>query len=162
MSRTKIIISLIAILVVLTGIVVARRINLGPNENGETARDVVITELRIGTPQSAAEVTRPDPKLRQQSNYSTEDPIALRLVAANSLASNTEVSVRLLDENRAVHELTPSQITIQPGTSTYCCWTVTEPGTYTLQVFRPEKVISSLPLIITRATGGPPPSLLNP
>jgi hypothetical protein len=162
MSRRILITGLEAIAVILIGIMVAWQISLGPNENGEPARDIVITELRIGTPQSAAEITRPDPKLRQQSNYSTEDPIALRLVTTNALASNTEVSVRLLDENRAVHELIPSQITIQPGTSTFCCWTVTQPGEYTLQVFRPEKVISSLPLIITRATGAPPPSLLNP
>lgn len=141
------------------GFGIASRINLATPVplKAPASRELVIAELTLGTPLDPAERVKKNPKLRQAPAYTTADPLALRVTTEKSVTRPFTVSVRLLTPAGNVVELTPSQVTLAPGTSAFCCWQVEQAGTYTLQIFRPEKVITSLPLLIEQAITRPTP-----
>lgn len=145
----------------LGGVYFASKIDISQPLHVQTpeGRQLIITEITLGTPIDAAEVTARNPKLRQLAVYSTADPLALRITTDAAVTEPFTVSARLLTPAGAVVELTPTQATFEPGTSSFCCWLVSQPGKYTLQIFRPEKVITSLPLVIKQAPVQPKPLL---
>lgn len=147
-----------ALAVIGLGVFYAWRIELLPAPPNNV-QDTIITEIKVGTPISPSEVRQPNPRLRLQSTYSTEDPIAARFTTSTELTAPTQVSIRLLDSSRGVVDLMPSQITLQPGSTTYCCWTIPTSGKYLLQFFRPENVITSIPLEIYSSASGRNPLL---
>lgn len=136
--------------VVLLGIFIAVRIDRSRAINiaAPAGRELIISAITLGTPLDAAEAARPEPRLRQRASYTTTTPIALRITADPAVTYDFTVSTRLVTTTGTIIELDPSQATFRPGTSTFCCWHIDEPGKYTLQIFRPEKVITSLPLLI--------------
>lgn len=116
----------------------------------------IITEITVGTPLNAEEAKRPDPKLRQATAYEINQPLALRIKLNPQIQEPVQVGVRLLTEQGTIVELDPSKVTLAPGTTTYCCWQVDRPDTYLMQIFRPEKTITSIPLIIRPGFGAAP------
>lgn len=114
----------------------------------------LIEEIILGTPRSASQTQVANPKLRSKSDYSTTEGLALRVVTNQPVEAPVTVSVRLVDDKGVIHPLEPSTLQFSQVKTTFCCWTISEAGTYTLQVFRPDASITSIPLKIMAAPKG--------
>lgn len=149
-KRRVLIASLAVAATILLGITVASQFDLSTplKVTAPEGHELIITEITLGTPLNAGEATKPAPKLRQAAAYTPSEPLALRITTDPQVAETTSVSVRLVNQNGEITELDPSQVTLSPGTSTYCCWLVNRPGDYIMQIFRPERIITTLPLTI--------------
>lgn len=124
----------------------------GPQVIGDDqAQGAIITEITLAGLRTPAEETRQNPTLKQQNNYQTGEPLALRITTSETVKDVTQISVRLLDKGGGIHELSPSSLEFQPGTSTFCCWRINEPGSYTFQIFRPERTVTTIPITIQGA-----------
>lgn len=143
------------------GIIIASRIDVSQPLHVQTpeGRDLIVSEITLGTLLDATQANQKNPKLRQQDSYTTADPLALRITTNVEVTAPFSVGARLLTPEGTVVELVPSSVTFAPGTSSFCCWIVPQPGHYTLQLFRPEKIITSLPLLIEKASARPRPLL---
>lgn len=117
-------------------------------QEGSEDSSAIITEITLAGLHSIQEETKENPVLRQKTVYQTGEPLALRITTAEGVREPVEVSVRLLDPNGGIHDLSPSSATFQPGTSTFCCWRISEPGKFTLQIFRPERVVTTIPITV--------------
>lgn len=120
-------------------------------ENGQNPQ-AVITEITLAGLRTPAEETRQNPTLKQQNNYQTGEPLALRITTAESVTDAIQLSVRLLDKGGGIHDLSPPSVEFKPGTSTFCCWRINDPGSYTFQIFRPERTVTTIPLTIQGAS----------
>ncbi len=160
-AKRTLAIAVIVALIVLTGIFIATQIDLTTplTFEEEGGRPLIIEQLTLGALLSPEEATKPNPKLRQAASYAAGESLALRVTTDPSVTQPFTISVRLLAENGQIIELSPSQATFQPGTSTFCCWQAQESGTFSFQIFRPEKIITSLPIVITPANTIPKPLL---
>lgn len=139
------------------GVLIGLRINLNRATQLTTpvGRPPILTEITVATLLRPEQEGQPDPALKQQINYATDDPLALRITTDPSIQEPVEVGVRLMNEEGEIIGLDPPSFTIAPGTTTTCCWKVKKEGTYLLQILRPEKLITSVPLIIVKKGGGP-------
>lgn len=146
---------------VLLGIFIASRLDISQPLHVQTpeGRDLIVSEITLGTLLDPTQANQKNPRLRQQDSYTTADPLALRITTTPEVTASFSVGARLLTPEGTVVELVPSSVTFSPGTSSFCCWTVPQSGHYTLQLFRPEKVITSLPLLIEQASARPRPLL---
>lgn len=122
---------------------------------GENIQDTIITEIKLGALLREDEATKSNPKIKQKESYVAGEPLVMRVTTDPSIKSPVQLGVRLLTEVGTIIELSPSSVEFKPGTTGFCCWQVEEAGTYTLQIFRPEKVISTIPLKITPAFKSP-------
>ncbi len=113
-------------------------------------RQPLFTDLRLGTPVRASFATQKNPPIKQKADYTVNEPIMLQGTTAATVTSPISVSVRLVDTTSKITDLKPSKVSLSPGTSSYCCWTIDTPGTYTIQVLRPDSITTSLPITITR------------
>lgn len=115
-----------------------------------TSGTVRLSDITLGIPDGAIPADGGVPsRLKQEARYTTADQLALRFVAEVVGGVPGAVSVRLIDDHGTIQPLQPDRIPIRPGMSGYCCWIIPKPGTYHLQIFRPEGGITSLPLEIT-------------
>lgn len=148
----------LAIGVVILGIIVATQIELVDSLRFQMSGDrpLTITEITLGMLADPTQRDEPLPRLRQRSGsvYFTTDPLALRLTTDPSVTQSYTIGVRLITDTGEIVDLNPSYVTLPPGTGGYCCWTVEREGTYLLQIFRPERTITSLPLTIRAAPAG--------
>ena len=113
------------------------------------SREIMLSEITIGTLQRAEDATRENPPLFQQSTYSGGALLGMRVITQPNVVKPIEIAVRLLQKSGAIIELDPSSATFAPGTSTFCCWELPkDSGDYTLQMFRPDGIISTFPLRI--------------
>lgn len=119
-------------------------------ENGD-GQEVLIEEITLAGLRTPAEANKQNPALRTQNQYLTGEPLALRIKTANGVRDDVQISVRLIKDPGGIVQLAPSSVSFEPGTSTFCCWQIAEPGQYTLQIFRPDRNITSLPLLIRQA-----------
>lgn len=110
----------------------------------------LFTDLRLGTPVRATFATQKNPPIKQKTDYTVNELIMLQATTNTSVTSPVSVSVRLVDSASKITSLTPSSVTLDPGTSSYCCWNITTPGKYIIQVLRPDSITTSLPITITR------------
>lgn len=140
---------------VIAGIWYAKTIRLEEQNAARTIvpTDRVIASIMIGALKSPAEAEDLNPRLEQKSAYTTDDQLVMRITSEPAVREPFEVGVRLLEQSGKVVEIEPPSVTFQPGTSSFCCWQVTTEGNYTLQIFRPEKVISTIPLVVKQAFG---------
>lgn len=124
-----------------------------PNTNQQLGNGniPIITEITLGTPLNAEEAKKSAPKLRQQSAYDINQPLALRVQLNPQIQSSIQVGVRLITEQGKIIELDPPTITLAPGASTFCCWQINQPNIYSMQIFRPEKTITSIPVTIRQS-----------
>ncbi|HSX24743.1 MAG TPA: hypothetical protein VLG69_02150 [Candidatus Andersenbacteria bacterium] len=113
----------------------------------------VFSDLRIGTVVRESFATQKNPPIKQKSDYSTKDLIMLQGTTSDSVTAPVTVTVRLKDAAQTIIPLTPDSVTLDPGKNEYCCWTIPTVGDYTMQVLRPDGIITNLPLKITPATG---------
>lgn len=115
----------------------------------ETGREVIISEITLASLRTADEANKKNPALKQQNNYPAGEPLAMRVTTAANVTEPIQVSVRLLSSEGSIVPLSPASVEFQPGTSTFCCWKIDAPGKYQLQIFRPERTVTTLPLTIT-------------
>ncbi|MEX1111882.1 MAG: hypothetical protein WEC84_00305 [Candidatus Andersenbacteria bacterium] len=136
------------------------RMNGAPT--GGPINPTAISEILVGVRSGENIMDPANPHIRQKDSYGAGEPIMVRVTTTNAVSAPYTLSARLLTQNRTVIPLNPGQVTLQPGTSTFCCWTIEEAGQYTLQLFRPEGVITGVPLTITQVNEGQrPPQLLR-
>lgn len=113
-------------------------IELGPGAATKPA-PLALREINVGTPvkpPTAENVWKATDRLTQKRQYTTADPLALRVVSAEPPAASVTLNVRLLREDGSVYTLEPETITVAGGTGGFCCWHIETPGSYKWQVFR--------------------------
>ncbi|MBI3251613.1 MAG: hypothetical protein HYZ62_01745 [Candidatus Andersenbacteria bacterium] len=111
----------------------------------------IISEIQLGALASPEEASKQNPRFIQKEAYTTDDALVMRITSAPQAPDSFEVGVRLLTPTGSILQLMPSSATFEAGTSSFCCWNITQAGDYTLQIFRPEKTVSTLPLLIRQA-----------
>ncbi len=111
---------------------------------------VYISDLRIGTPVRPEFASQQNPPIKQKTEYTVHEPIMLRATTADDAEDAVSVQVRLINETSSIVSLNPSTVSFEPGTNSFCCWTVDTPGQYTMQVFRPNGAVTTLPLKIVK------------
>jgi hypothetical protein len=143
----------IALVAIVAGVFIASRLTLpGISSPQETPRaSLIIREIILGTPTNASEASKPNPVLRQQATYQTNQPLALRLTTQAATAQSFTIQVRLLTDKGNVVILKPASLTMRSGVGAYCCWQISQEGKYSFQVFRPDGGITSIPLTIIKA-----------
>lgn len=110
----------------------------------------LIENIAVGALTRPDEAQKPNPKFEQKLTYDTKDKFVMRIVTTAAVTQPFEVGVRLLTPAGKVVEMNPSSVTFKPGTSSFCCWSIDKEGSYTLQIFRPEKTVSTIPLTIKK------------
>lgn len=140
-------------LIIVSGILVAQFVSMNkfdsaPVHNTEV-KELIITEMILAGLATPDQATVKNPNIRQSPSYATGQPLALRITTASNVTRSIEISARLLTESGEIKNIDPSSVSFEPGTSTFCCWQINEPGAYRLQIFRPEKTITTIPVIIT-------------
>lgn len=137
----------------IAGVIYATRLKIADHNSAGLAEisQVQIAEIVLGTPSSPTQLKAKDPILKQQAYYTTADPLALRVTTTAAVTQPFQMNVRLLLPDGSIMPLDPPNATFQPGTSTHCCWLIKKPGNYTLQIFRPEHIVSTIALNIQEA-----------
>lgn len=118
-------------------------------------KQTIIAEIVLAALADPATRDQENPPLQQHPTYTTQDLLALRITTQAGVTSPVQMGARLLTEAGTVVELDPPSMTLPPGQSTFCCWQVEAAGTYTLQLFRPEGIITTIPLTIRPALTQP-------
>lgn len=151
-----------AILIIIVGTIIANKIELTPESKKIVLRDLQISEITVGALTNPSEATKTEPKLRQKREYSTADQIALRVVTTPSVNRTIQLTARLIDPTGKIVELQPTTVSFEPGTSTFCCWNFPTAGSFNLQIFRPEQIITSIPVVVRTAANNEPKILIGP
>lgn len=155
--QKRIAVALIALAIV-GGILIAQWVNTrilresveAPTQESQQA---IISEIILASLIDPNQREQENPALRQSASYTTADFLALRITTRPEVISPVQLGARLRTEAGAIVELDPPSMTLPPGQSTFCCWQVMQEDTYTLQLFRPEGIITSIPLRIRKASG---------
>lgn len=126
------------------------RLSQEVSEVASVPAGAIIEHIAVGALTRPEEAQKPNPKFEQKQTYDTNDQLVMRITTTKDVTSSFEVGVRLLTRSGGVIEMKPPAATFKPGVSSFCCWNVKEAGTYTLQIFRPEKTISTMPLVIQK------------
>jgi hypothetical protein len=133
--------------VALLGIVFAGYIDRPPpdiaTDQLSNFKPAIITEITVGALARPELAESMNPPIQQRPFYTTADQLVMKVTTAENIVEPIEVNVRLLTTEKRVTELDPPSVKFQPGTSSFCCWRIESPGDYTLQIFRPEKIVSS-------------------
>lgn len=160
--RNRIVIGLL-ILTAGIGVLIAQWIDSRnqPTATSSKPKQNLVSEIILATLVDPTKANTPNPQLRQFSSYTTADPIALRITTQPSITVPLQFNARLLTTNGSVVNLAPSTFVAQPGQSIFCCWQIDQPGDYTLQIFRPEGSITSIPFTIRAASSIPHAQLFN-
>lgn len=151
--RSRIFLALFA-LAAIGGILLAQWISTQRLKNVSTSttnvRQTIISEIILAALTDPSRRAEKAPPLRQSNTYTTDNLLALRITTEPSITSPIQLGARLLTEKGLIVELDPPSFTLPPGVSTFCCWQVAQAGVYTLQLFRPEGIITSIPLTIIK------------
>lgn len=110
----------------------------------------LFSDLRLGTPVRAEFAKQKNPPIKQKTEYTTSEPIMLLGTTTSSATKPVEVHVRLVNEQSTIISLKPASVTFDLGTNSYCCWKIETPGQYVLQIFRPDSVVTRLPIKIVK------------
>ncbi|OGY37225.1 MAG: hypothetical protein A3E36_01355 [Candidatus Andersenbacteria bacterium RIFCSPHIGHO2_12_FULL_45_11b] len=113
----------------------------------------VFIDLRVGTVVRESFASQKNPPIKQKSDYSTKDLLMLQGTTADGVTSPVTVTVRLRDAAQSIIPLVPESVTLDPGKNEYCCWNIPTVGNYTMQVLRPDGIITNLPIKIIPAAG---------
>lgn len=153
--RPRIILALLALAAV-SGVLLAQyigRIRLQQvEETVIPGRQAIISEIILAGLADPTRRDEPNPPLRQTPTYTTKDYIALRITTLPEITKPIQMGARLLTDKGAIIELDPPSFTLPPGQSTFCCWQIPEAGTFTVQLFRPEGIITTIPIKIRQAS----------
>lgn len=121
-----------------------------PAQQTGSKQNPLFSDLRIGTPVRPSFATQKNPPIKQKTEYTASEPIMLQGTTTAAATGPVEVTVRLVDEKSAIVSLSPSKATFGLGTNSYCCWNIQTPGQYTMQVFRPDSIVTRIPLKIVK------------
>ncbi len=112
-----------------------------------SGREIIIDEIVVGAVAKDA-VGQPNPALQVKADYFMDEPLGIRITPKEDFGDPIEIHARLLKASGQVVELDPPSVTLQLGQYTFCCWRLNEAGKFSLQLFRPEGVITTIPLAI--------------
>lgn len=126
------------------------------------ASGALISEILLGSRAGVNPADPDNPRIKQKNVFVAGEPIMLRVTTTKTVSAPYTISVRLRDNKQVIHPLTPELITLQPGKSTFCCWTVAEPGDYILHLLLPNGPTTTIPIEITRAPTINTSTLKNP
>lgn len=159
-AQIKLIIALVlAVAVIGAGIWFAQRLDIyGTSQSSNQSATISRIIFGVVKPLDNGQTRAVD--VKEQSSYMTTDKLSLRVTSSSSKPTDLSFNVRLLDQNGKIVEFTPSQILIPSGDNHYCCWQIGQAGTYTLQVFRPDNILSTFKFKIRKATSAPSSKLL--
>jgi len=117
-------------------------------------RELIITDIVVGAVRDPA-TAGSSPALTQKSEYYNNESIGLKITRATHYSSAIQISARLLTKNGQLVTMNPSILSFKPGQDTFCCWIIEQPDDYSLQLFRPEGITTTIPLKIndSPATG---------
>ena len=118
-------------------------------------RQLLLENIELGALEQQADPTALNPAMKPKLFYTLQDRLVLRVTAAPAVMEPVTLNARLLTKDGVIVELEPPTITLQPGVSSFCCWQMREVGDFTLQLFRPEKIVTSLPLKVEDVGQGP-------
>jgi hypothetical protein len=155
-NKKYIIITIAVILIFLLGVWYAfQRPLTTPTAQDTSYTGPVFSDLRIGTVVRESFATQKNPPIKQKSDYTTKDLILLQGTTFDAVKNPVSVTVRLRDAIQNIIPLTPDTVTLAPGKNEYCCWDISAipVGQYTMQILRPDGIITNLPIKITPATG---------
>jgi hypothetical protein len=145
--------------VALLGVIVAFQVGSrdfgGATTPTREGQPILIDHIAIGALVYEEEANHRNPTMREKMSYTTADQIVLRVTTSPEVIRPVELNARLLTPEGRVVELNPSSVSFEPGTSSFCCWRVDTPDEYTLQIFRPERTITTYPLPVIRAAETP-------
>ena len=110
----------------------------------------LFSDLRLGTPVRQEFASQKNPPIKQKTEYTTNEAIMLQGTTTQFASKPVPISVRLIDEKSNIISLKPSTATFALGTNSYCCWDIKTPGQYVMQVFRPDSVVTRLPIKIVK------------
>ncbi len=153
-KRYAILVSVLALAAILGVVLTVKLKPLQPSIRSDglaNYKPTLISEITVGSPVSLPTEKTPNPPVKILPSYTTLDKLALRVVTSPEVVKPYALNVRLLTPANKIIELDPTTVNFFPGTSTFCCWQIGEPGDYTLQIFRPEKIVSTVSLKITKA-----------
>ncbi len=138
----------IVLAMIVLGVLYASRLQLSNQRTTNSREDqaTIISEIKLGALQYPEAADKINPPIIQKPSYTTNDQLVLRVTTAPDVDRLIEVNARLLTLRGEVIELDPPAVEFAPGTNGFCCWQIEEPGEYTLQIFRPERVITTIPL----------------
>jgi len=139
--------------VLLAQVLFNRSLSNDGSTTGDTSK-TTIADIRLAALADPTRINESNPPLRQFSSYTTNDYIALKITTTADAPARQEITARLLTSDGGVKALNPPSFVFPSGTSTFCCWQVDTPGTYTLQLFRPEGGVTTFPLTIKKGVGG--------
>lgn len=154
-ARTTLVIVAALAIGVLLAIWIERRNSNPQIINDTSSTQTIISQIVLAKLADPKQSKEDNPSLKQDILYTTEDYIALRVTTQPSITKSIQMGARLLTREGRIVELDPPSMTLPPGESTFCCWIIDEPNEYTLQLFRPEGIISSIPLKIRKALSAP-------
>lgn len=132
------------------GVMLGLMIELGPGTAPKLS-PIALREINVGTPvkpPGAEGAWKATDRLTQKRQYTTADPLALRIVSAEPPAASVTLNVRLLREDGSVYALEPETITVAGGTGGFCCWSIETPGSYKWQVIRAGQAPYVVPIQI--------------
>ena len=133
------------VIAILGGIGVAFMVDLQDRPEVETVADgVTVTNIVLGKAQDGGTGNK---AIQTDSHYTTADQLALR-IERDDVSQPVSFNARLVDEDGTVMALSPSRAAFGSGESLFCCWTITTPGEYTLQLFRDGGAVTRLPVVI--------------
>lgn len=138
-------------IVILAGVWAALWWQSGQPQVRERGEGIIIEEITLAALRTPSEAGKPNPALKQQNNYQVGEALALRITTASHVTEPVQISVRLLSAEGKILPISPASVEFQPGTSTFCCWRIDRPGKYQLQLFRPERTVTTLPVTIIGA-----------
>lgn len=110
----------------------------------------LFSDLRLGTPVRAEFATQKNPPIKQKSEYTASELIMLRGTTTSAATKPVEITVRLVDEKGSIVSLKPSTVTLNTETNTFCCWEIKTPGQYIMQIFRPDSIVTRIPINIVK------------
>ncbi len=115
-----------------------------------TTQTPLFSDLRLGTLVRDSFATQKNPPIKQKTEYTIKEKIMLRGTTTPAATGPVTLTVRLVNTKSTIVPISPTTITLDPGTNSYCCWTIPTVGEYTMQVFRPDSVITNIPLKIVQ------------
>lgn len=128
---------------------IAIQIRSSPMPAPSETMGITVRELVIGTPLDGSTSSPVGVgKLATRADYGPTDPIGLRISTQAPAETVLQLTVRLVRPDGTFAQIIPATVQLTQGDSGYCCWTIGESGRYSLQVFRPDGKLSSIPLRI--------------
>ncbi len=142
----------VTVFLIMVGIVIGWQLQLSPQRPAPTPpakHEVSLSSIIFGMATDGAAASAKSTAFQTKPTYRVNEPLGLSIVAAEGVETPVEYVARLLTDKGVMKPLLPSTITLASTKTTFCCWRIAQPGTYTLQLLGPVGVVA-FPLVISQ------------